>query len=198
MRFKNGKPRVGIDVDGVLADLLGEIFPLAKEMYGIELHVDHMKDWEIDNLLPEGKSKEFWDAVGRPGLHKRLKPYPGAVEGMAALDKVADIYIVTSYLHNGETWVYERDEWIMDTFGISKKKMIHTSAKYTFNGLVLVDDKPQNIIDFIQEPTLSSGVLWTQPYNKNFEFPAEIDPARVIRSNDWEFLANSIARSWPV
>ena len=179
----NKKPRVGVDVDGVLADLMTPLFDLMNRLYRTSYSVEHMEDWAIDPFIPEGRADEFWRELGKPGLHARLKPYPGAVEGMRALGEVADVYIVTSYLHGAETWVHERDAWLMEHFHIPRAQIVHTRAKYTFYGRALVDDKPDNVVEWQTEHAHGLGVLWGQPYNRRFE-----DPRVKHRVEAWEPL----------
>lgn len=177
----NKKPRVGVDVDGVLADMMTPLFEVMNRLFGTAYTVEHMEDWTVDPLIPEGRADEFWRELGKPGLHARLLPYPGAVEGMRALGDAADVYIVTSYLHGAETWVHERDAWLAEHFGIPRAKIVHTRAKYTFYGRVLVDDKPENVIEWQTEHPSGAGVLWSQPYNRRND-----DPRIRHRLDRWE------------
>jgi 5'(3')-deoxyribonucleotidase len=183
------RPRVGVDVDGVLADLLTPLYALASRLYGVDLSDLHKDTWDLDKLLPPGKADEFWKAAGEEGSHDRLDVYPGAVKGVAALQEVADVYIVTSYLHDARTWVYERDRWIQRHFGIPRRKMVHTHAKYTFSGDMLIDDKPENIELWAQDRIRARDlaavpVLWAHRYNAAHLFPGPV-AMRVVRTNDW-------------
>ena len=185
------KPRVGVDVDGVLADILEPCFKVASEMMGSEITMDHMVAWDLDHLLPPDRIEEFWLRIGEPGLCRGLKPYPGAVEGLAALREVADVYIVTAYLHDAVQWVHERDKWIQEHFGIPSKKMVHTKAKYTFSGKALIDDKPQNIQEWGDEHGTGIPILWSMPYNEKAQFTASLD-YKVVRTNSWENIVRVI------
>jgi hypothetical protein len=79
------KPRVGVDVDGVLADLLAPLFLHMNAMLGTAYAADHMKDWDITELVPPELRDEFWNTFGREvRVHDALKPLPGAIEGMSA------------------------------------------------------------------------------------------------------------------
>ena len=161
------KPRVGVDVDGVLADLLTPLFQHMNAMLGTAYVPDHMKDWDVAELIPEARRDEFWQTFGRDvRVHDALQPCPGAIEGMSLLGEVADVYIVTAYLHSAPTWVHDRDKWLSDRFGISDKKIVHTHAKYTFFGKALVDDKPSTVEAWSREHSRGTGVLWDQPYNR--------------------------------
>jgi 5'(3')-deoxyribonucleotidase len=185
------KPRVGVDVDGVLGDLLTPMFELLNSMFGLQVTLDVMKEWDFDHLIPEGRLEDFWDAVGEPGFQQKMRPYPGAVDGMKLLGEVADVYIVTSYLHNGRQWVYERDAWILDTFGVPRHKMVHTKAKYTFFGKMLVDDKPENVEGWGEEHPTGVPVIWSRPYNEPYVFNDAVK-SRMVRTADWSEVAKLV------
>ncbi len=177
------KPRVGVDVDGVLADLATPLLALMNSLYGTNHKPDSMERWDIEHLIPEGEVADFWARVGTPGfVHDQMQPYPGAVDGVRALSEIADVYVVTSYLHDAPTWVHERDAWIDRHFGIPRHKMVHTKAKYTFTGRMLIDDKPQNIEEWSVEHPRGCPVLWAQPYNNPFVYQPSPD---VIRTKSW-------------
>lgn len=165
MKIK-GKPRVGVDVDGVLADLLTPLFDHFNAMFDTAYGVSHMSAWDITDLVPKGREEEFWQSFGRDfRVHDRLQAYPEAVDGMRLLGEVAEVYVITTYLRSAPTWVHDRDKWIMERFGIGKKRMVHTAAKHVFSGAALVDDKPQNVEEWQAEHE-GLGVLWRQPYNE--------------------------------
>jgi 5'(3')-deoxyribonucleotidase len=188
------KHRVGVDVDGVLADLLTPCLRIAGEMLGKELTVDHMQGWDLDCLFPDEQVLDaFWKRIGEPGVCRNLEPYPEAVAGVAALREVADVYIVTSYLHDAPQWVHERDQWVQEHFGIPRSKMVHTKAKYTFAGKMLVDDKPQNIQEWAAEHEKGIPVLWEQPYNSSHVFSGSVD-YRVVRAQDWGKLVGLVSK----
>ncbi len=183
--------RVGVDVDGVLADFLTPGLALLSKWTGREITPDHLQDWNFDNLIPEGRVGEFWKEMGRPGMCSAFAPYFGAVSGLKALQEVCDVYIVTSALHTGETWTYERDNWLMRHFHIPRSRIIHTQAKYTFYGMALVDDKPLNIELWAASHPGQLPVLWAQPYNEKAVFPPTIGSS-VVRTNNWYRLRDLI------
>ncbi len=159
------KPRVGVDVDGVLADLLTPMVQTLDTLFGIKIENDHVKEYDFNKLVPEGKADQFWAFIAAEGFHDILKPYPGAEEGILALQEVADVHIVTSPLWSSKTWVWERNQWLYRHFKITQKKIHHTHAKEAFFGKMLVDDKPQAIEDWRVEHPNGIAVLWSQPYN---------------------------------
>jgi 5'(3')-deoxyribonucleotidase len=189
------KPRVGVDVDGVLGDLLTPCFTIAAEMFGKTFTIDDLTSWDLDSIIPKDRLDEFWQKLGEPGICRNLKPYHGAIDGMRMLGEVADVFLVTSHLHGSPQWVYEREQWAHEHFGIDRHKIVHTKSKHIFAGKMLIDDKPKNIEEWAEEHPLGIPVLWHQPYNHHM-FTRKLAP-RVFRTNSWE-LVSSVVRAMTI
>lgn len=190
------KPRVGVDCDGVVADLLTPCFEVAERMLGKKFTIDQLHSWDLDSLIPPERLNEFWGLVGEPGICRNLTPYPGAKEGLEALHEVADVYIVTSYLHSSEKWVHERDAWFWEQFRIPRSKMVHTRAKYTFSAIMLVDDKPANLEEWASDRHNLPGsvpVLWQHPYNANHQFSPAVQ-SRIVATNQWSDVIDLVKK----
>lgn len=183
--------RVGVDVDGVLADLLTPGLQLLAEMTGKETTPHHLTEWDFDKLIPEGRVQEFWERMGAQGVCSSFEPYPGSVEGMAMLGEVCDVYVVTAHLGTGATWAYERDRWLSRHFGIPRSRIVHTQAKYVFHGVALVDDKPLNVEQWARAHPGQLPVLWMQPYNKNAQFHPDV-ASSVVRTGNWRRLRDLV------
>lgn len=180
--------RIGLDVDGVLGDLLTPLMKIASELLQREVYVSHLQSWDLDDLFKGEDAAmlpELWRRAGEPGFCRRLVPYPGAVEGVAALRSAgADIFVVTSPLHDAATWTHDREKWLEERFGIPRRRVNHVHEKYTFSGSMLVDDKPENIELWAREHA-GVGVLWHQSWNADhvFRHPTR---ASTVRSNSWD------------
>jgi len=180
------KPRVGVDVDGVLADFSTPALKLMSEFLGKPLTPEMQQTWDLEDLLPSERVEEFWRLVGATkGFCRDLPPLPGAIEGIQELKKVASVYIVTAYLYHGHTWVHERDRWVEEHLGLGHSRVVHTKAKFTFSAHMLIDDKPRNVQEWAEEHEKGVPVLWTRPFNVGEKFPGRID-YRVVRTDSWE------------
>lgn len=178
------KPRIGVDVDGVLADFLTPAYKVIEKLFGIKVDQSKQATWDMDHVIPKGKVDDFWEHIGSYNFHSELSPFPNAEDGLNKLAQVADIYIVTSHLRSGKTWVYDRDKWLMEQFGIPRRKIVHTVAKYTFNGIALVDDKPENVHKWQEEYPQGLGMLWDQPYNRLV--------ASRLRVKNWDSVVSAV------
>lgn len=185
------KPRVGVDCDGVVADLFAIMLRAYADLFGKEL--DGLTTWDVSPHIPDGRVPEYWQHIGSMPVHDQLQPYPEAVAGIARLQEVADVHFVTSDLGSCRTWAADRDDWIHRTFGIGRKKVIHCDAKYAFHGAMLIDDKPDHIESWAREHELGCPVLFSQPYNEAHVFADDLRH-RVVRSNDWNHVARLVER----
>jgi 5'(3')-deoxyribonucleotidase len=181
------KYRVGVDVDGVLADFTTPVLTIVGEMLARKVSINDLPSWDIDELLPEDQRDDLWKKVGDSRLCRNLNPLPGAQEGLKMLQDKVEIFAVTSYLSHAETWVTDRDAWLKEHFNIDNKHIVHTKSKHVFSGKMLIDDKPQNILDWTEEwgHTFAIPVLWTQPYNENYKFHTN-HSYKIVRTNSWE------------
>lgn len=216
--------RIGLDLDGVVIDLHTPALRLASEILEREVRAEDLKEWDFAPLFPNVAMHDaFWHKIGSRNFHRELKPYPGALEGLALLDEIgAEVWFVTSPLSQGPTWTHDRDGWVAETVPGGRRPIVHTQDKRTFLGDFLVDDKPTNVLGWqraqrawlrsrtgaglagppalIQAP---QGILWSQPWNVNatvlgigmgMPSPVADDPDEtLIVASDWKHIEHLVA-----
>jgi hypothetical protein len=161
--MKSRRPVLLIDCDGVLSDFharaLDHHYALTGRRYGplpenhplhgkVVRHEPHVfTTWCMYESLPPSE-RAFKEAVfsrmKAKGECLNLPVMPGAVEGLAPIAELADIYVVTTPFEGGETWMSERNEWVSKHFPYVKG-VVHTSEKRLVHGNVFVDDKRSNV-----------------------------------------------------
>lgn len=177
------RPRVLIDCDGVLADFLTPCLAIINRLTGKNHTLDNMSQWHIFEAL--GIEKKVEDAVyeemKKPGWCRALPVYAGALEGIADLNTIADVYCVTSPM-NGATWSHERERWLQHWFHMPRHNIIQTDAKYTVAGDFLIDDKISHVEGWKRHHPNGQGVVWHQVTNRHQE------ASGVRRTSDWNEL----------
>jgi len=165
------RPRVLLDVDGVLCDFLNPCLRIINNLMGTSHTLDHMTSWHVFEALgvPADVEKLVYDEMKTPGWCRKLPVYPEAIEGVRMLRDIADVYVCTSPM-NGETWVHERERWCMAHFGFTRKDFVHTEAKYTTAADVLVDDKTETVVRWSQHFPDGLGIRFSQVTNKFVPF----------------------------
>jgi 5'(3')-deoxyribonucleotidase len=91
-----------VDMDGVLADYDGRC---------VELNVDPNN---TDNI---------------EGFFRSLKPLPGAIEAYRKLNKIHDVYVLTTAPWDNPTALSEKNAWIKEYLPEAYKRVIYTHHK---------------------------------------------------------------------
>lgn len=173
--------RIGVDVDGVLADFNSGFVSLAEKTYGITRPSGFMETWpstwdymEPDLGLTGGQISELWELIkASPSWWETLDPLPNAVQDLVYLDmmtlsRLHDVYFITTRvgLHvksQTERWLSLMGFW-QPTVLISKGDKGPIARGLDLN--VLIDDKPENLDSVV---TATSGrcacFLFSAPWN---------------------------------
>ena len=183
------KPRVLLDVDGVLADFIGEFLRVVHRETGVKVAHNDITTHEVVDSLPLGKTQadHVWHIFSMRNTAATMKPYPGAVEGAKKLMKVADVYFVTSPVKTSPRWCYDRTSWLSKHFGEAQaRRVAYTSEKHIVQGDFLVDDRADNLEGWAKESPTRTPILWGQPWNKK---------SKLKRLSDWGTLLQ-VVKAW--
>lgn len=141
---------------------------MINDTFGSEFTARDVYEWDFCRALGlhPADAAEVKHKISLPGLAASLAVYPGAVDGVRALQRVSEIYIVTSPWNSNPTWVHERETWLKHHFDIKPSNIIHTSAKHVCIGDALVDDKTETCEVWRQAHPSSMAVQWGNPHNR--------------------------------
>lgn len=167
------KPHVLLDVDGVLADFVGEFLINVEMVTGRVYTRWDVTDWDIGRALklsPE-EEEECYRHARSSGWWSRLQVLPGAVEGVRQLREVAEVTAVTAVIgpRISETAAHERVKWLQKHFGFATDDIILTTKKHVVQGDFFVDDHVENVRRW-QENWKGQGkvgIVWETPHNRN-------------------------------
>lgn len=187
------RPRVLLDVDGVLADFIGGALAIINRLFDTK-HV-HADITEFDIAASLGldahQSSMMKHAIGSTSrLAAGLSVFPGAVDGVLRLREIADVYVVTSSWDSNETWEYDRKAWLRRHFDIGHHNIVFTAAKHLVLGDVLVDDKTSTLDVWREAHPAGVAVQWSTPHNRRdlWDGPS---------TSDWSFLVDEIVARLP-
>ena len=179
------RPRILIDVDGVLADFSSGALLVCNKLANTSYTVEDIKDFDIFKL-PSLKEieDEAWRLMDHPGWARTLKVYDGAKDAVKRLKEIGDVRIVTAAVFSGPTFCFDRAQWLEEHFGIVHDDIFFGADKRCVWGDVFIDDKIENIHNWIGEngnlPNTPIAILWDRPWNQNY-----ISHAKVRRLKDW-------------
>jgi len=88
--------KIGIDVDGVLADAMSAFLPRIKSDYGLDVMIEDIVQYDFEKCTPV--SKTMMDCIySDPDFFYSLKPLPDAVAATQYLRMAGfEIFIITS------------------------------------------------------------------------------------------------------
>ncbi len=162
------RPRVLLDVDGVLADFAGAACAVLSATTGQDLLPTQIDQWDIMEALriPRDVRDAAWQRFASAGFCASIKPYPGAQAMVAELQTWSDLYAVTSPLE-GPHWSYEREQWLQRLFDIPKERVASVRDKSIVEGDALVDDKLSTVVEWRRYHPSSIAVFWRNPHNRH-------------------------------
>jgi 5'(3')-deoxyribonucleotidase len=171
--------RLGIDLDGVVADFNRGWTSAYNDRFGAELVPEMVTTWDSPlELTHFADMRAFWawarDHDGH-SVFRHLEPYPGAVETLRELNREGhDVVILTAK----PNWaVHDTLEWIAD-HRIPTREIHFIDAKHTIACEVYLDDAPSQVRDLAAYRADTATVCrFVRPWN------VPVDGARDVR--DW-------------
>jgi len=177
------RKRLLVDVDEVLCDFQTLVFELASKLFGKKVPQD---TWDIFDSFSKRERTDLFQAMAQPGYCTALQPLPGAREAIRELRNHVDVYVVTSPFHPSPTWVSERYTWLHEHFDFKPSEVINTSSKFVVVGDAILDDRPDNVTDWLEAHPQKVGMLWHIPNTKAL---TELDHLRV---HSWDQVIEKV------
>jgi 5'(3')-deoxyribonucleotidase len=160
--------RLLLDADGVLLDFAQHACRAYRTETGREVNPKALEHWYFTDHLEFVDKEEkhrFENRMRAVGFCLTIPPTPGAKEAMKELlsmdkERRIELHIVTSPLGGCPTWTHERELSLFMNFGLDHSRVHHSQTKYVFSGDLFVDDKPANVISWIDHNSNGAGFLW--------------------------------------
>jgi len=173
---------IGLDCDGILADLMPYWLEFYNRDYQDCLKNEHLTAWETHTLVKPECGFKVYEYLERPGFLCEVPLMPGAQQGVARLlDMGHEIVVVTDTPAKS---VSDRLLWLRTHFAaIPEQNYIITPRKDLVRVDLLVDDAPCNIVN-----ARCPYVIFDHPYNQGVPGP---------RVTNWQQLVSYIERFEP-
>lgn len=158
--------RLGIDLDGVVADFNSGWIPLYNERFGASLTVDDVDGWNSPVRLTHFTSmSQFWGWSATAGqgssVFRILDPYPHAIDTLHRLSRRHHIVIVTTKpdfaIHDTYAWLAEHRVPSTEVHIVDDKASISCD--------VYLEDADHNLEDLHASRPSSLVCRFVRPWN---------------------------------
>lgn len=170
---------IGVDVDGVVADLNTEWLRRINAAQLTTYSVEDITEWDMKCVSRDGY--DVYQHLRDPDLYDHVRPYRGALEAIEVLRDVGHRVVFVTSCSVGkydakERWLVRHgflpDHYVQpDFYPANDKSLIRAD--------VLIDDAPHNLETFPGE-----RILIDQPHNRgDFRFPRArnlVDAVRLV------------------
>ena len=158
--------RLGIDLDGVVANFNAGWLQRYNRDFGTELGLDAVSTWNgIPAATHFDSMHDFWEwarHLDGASLFRVLDPYPNAVESLWQLAKAGHkIVILTSKPYWATHHTYE---WIAE-HELPTREVHILDDKWRVDCDVYLDDAPHNVEDIHQQRPNRATVRYIRPWN---------------------------------
>ena len=177
--------RLGIDMDGVVADFNAGWIERYNRDYGAALHPDHVVGWdELHRLTGFDAMEDFWAWAQGDGrsVFRDLPPMPGALDALRTLAARHRIVIITARFD----WaIGDTLAWLSE-HGVLAREVHFQAAKHRIPCDVYLDDSPYQIEALARERADRTVCRQVTPWNRPLE--------GVVDVHDWGEFLEVVAR----
>lgn len=174
-----GPLRLGIDLDGVVADFNAGWIPLYNERFGAGLAVEDVVAWNSPvNLTHFTSMSQFWRWSATAGngasIFRILDPFPGAIETLDRLARRHHVVIVTTKpafaIHDTYAWLAEHR--------VPTTEVHIVDDKTTVSCDVYLEDADHNLDDLRASHPDAVVCRFVRPWNRSHDGVVDISAWR--------------------
>ncbi len=168
--------RLGIDLDGVVADFNGGWMRRYNAEHQTSLTADMVTTWDgLHELTHFEDMRQFWRWArdhGGQSFFRHLDPYPGAVETIRRLNRAGhDIVIITA---KPDWAVHDTFEWLAD-HRVPTREVHVTQDKWEVACDVYLDDSPHVVPHLVRHRGSEATICrFVRPWNEPVEGAVDI------------------------
>ncbi|MDQ3152639.1 MAG: hypothetical protein M3R63_13280 [Actinomycetota bacterium] len=169
--------RVGIDLDGVVADFVRGWITHYNAEFGTQLRVADAVEWHAAARMTHFSStSRFWAWARTAGddghsLFRHLPVYPGAIEGLRALQRLAHIVIVTT---KPQWAVPDTLSWLGE-LGLPLREVHVTDDKAGVECAVYVEDSMHHLAELHRRRPDAVVCRWMRSWNSPVDGCLDVD-----------------------
>jgi 5'(3')-deoxyribonucleotidase len=167
--------RLGIDLDGVVADFIGGWMLRYNMEFGTNLTEDMVDHWDAaGDLTHFGDLSDFWQWAGASGhgptVFRNLESYPGSLEAIEELAACHDIVILTM---KPDWAAADTFAWISD-HRIPTREVHLLRNKWKVDCDIYLDDSPYAVPALVKHQPDSIVCRFVRPWNEPVDGAVDI------------------------
>jgi 5'(3')-deoxyribonucleotidase len=169
--------RIGVDLDGVVADFVSGWVRRYNTEFGTRLRVHDAVGWDAAAELTHFSSMgEFWRwarCAGPDGrsLFRDLPRYPGAVDGLRELQRLGHVVVLTS---KPQWAVADTLAWLGE-LNLPLREVHVTTDKAAVDCRVYLEDSPEQLADLRRRRPDAVVCRWVRPWNHAMDGCLDVD-----------------------
>ena len=157
------RSRVLIDVDGVMADLVGVLAPM------VDRKPSDFTGYSFDKMLGRYELGLLENAMAEEGFAAKLPWYPEARTWVSAMCEAKDIELLAvtaASPRRSRTWEYDRRLWLSDYFAPSDVLFVPAQHKCLIEGDFLIEDNLATVRQWIERHPDGTAYLVDRSWNR--------------------------------
>lgn len=153
------KLSIAIDMDEVIADIIGKFIDVYQQVHGYNFTLDQMHGKEFRELLPPEMVPSLREYINRKGFFRDLRPMADSREVVEELNKKYEVFIVSAATEFPNS-LEDKQQWLGDHFPfISWTNIMFCGYKIVSTDM-MIDDRIKNFARYN-----GRKILFSSPHN---------------------------------